>query len=107
MLLDSNGNIVGAIESIRDITRHKQAEEKLRHLSNLDGLTGIPNRRSFEEYLERKWNCAVRNKKPLSLIICDIDYFKAYNDSYGRAMLCPISEYLFCLAKRVFEIQHK
>lgn len=62
----------------------KLAEEKLHLLISLDGLTGIANRRYFDEYLEREWKRAIRCGKPLSLIMCDIDYFKAYNDTYGH-----------------------
>jgi diguanylate cyclase (GGDEF)-like protein/PAS domain S-box-containing protein len=83
-LFDGEGSIVGAIESIRDITKRKQAEEKLKALSTLDGLTGIVNRRFFEEYFAREWTRSVRTGKPLSLIMCDIDYFKFYNDTYGH-----------------------
>ncbi len=83
-LFDGEGSIVGAIESIRDITKRKQAEEKLKALSTLDGLTGIVNRRYFEEYFAREWTRSVRTGEPLSLIMCDIDYFKYYNDTYGH-----------------------
>jgi diguanylate cyclase (GGDEF)-like protein/PAS domain S-box-containing protein len=83
-LFDSEGTIVGAIESVRDITKRKQAEEKLKALSTLDGLTGLVNRRHFEEYFDREWKRSVRTGKPLSLVMCDIDYFKYYNDTYGH-----------------------
>ena len=56
----------------------------LENLSNLDGLTRISNRRYFDEYLKREFLYSKRNKIPLSIAICDIDNFKAYNDSYGH-----------------------
>jgi diguanylate cyclase (GGDEF)-like protein len=49
-----------------------------------DGLTGIPNRRSFDETLMREWQRARRNASELSLVMIDIDHFKSYNDSYGH-----------------------
>ncbi|WP_444548015.1 diguanylate cyclase [Candidatus Magnetomonas plexicatena] len=49
-----------------------------------DKLTGIPNRRRFEEFYEFQWNGITRRKIPLSLILMDIDYFKRYNDNYGH-----------------------
>ena len=52
----------------------------------LDGLTGIPNRRRFDESLESEWNRALRAGIPLSLIMLDIDYFKPYNDNYGHGI---------------------
>ena len=70
--------------SWRDITDIKRAEETLRQLSYLDGLTAIANRRFFEEMIEREWKRSARNKAPLSLLMADIDYFKAYNDTYGH-----------------------
>jgi diguanylate cyclase (GGDEF)-like protein len=62
----------------------EESNEKLRKLSALDGLTGIPNRRSFDERYSTEWKRAVRQQEPLSLILLDIDYFKAYNDHYGH-----------------------
>lgn len=49
-----------------------------------DGLTGIANRRHFEKQLEAEWNRALRNKRPVSLILADVDCFKNYNDNYGH-----------------------
>ena len=79
------------IDSARKYRRIVQTEEMLRkanralyHLATTDGLTGIPNRRSFDEYLEREWRRMVRETAPLSLIMCDIDLFKNYNDLYGH-----------------------
>jgi diguanylate cyclase (GGDEF)-like protein len=56
----------------------------LDNLSNIDGLTGIPNRRRFDEYLNLQWQNAVRSKSPLSAIMIDIDHFKAFNDCFGH-----------------------
>ncbi len=60
------------------------ANERLLRISSLDGLTGIPNRRSFDEFFQREWHRALRSNKPLSVIMADIDFFKAYNDTYGH-----------------------
>jgi diguanylate cyclase (GGDEF)-like protein len=49
-----------------------------------DGLTGIPNRRRFDEHLERVWAQSVRERRPLALLLADLDHFKAYNDRYGH-----------------------
>lgn len=65
----------------------KQLEEsnkKLHKLSMLDGLTGISNRRNFDEQLESDIENARKNQTPISLILIDIDYFKGYNDNYGH-----------------------
>lgn len=61
-----------------------EANRKLEHLSNTDSLTGIYNRRNFDEYLERSWKMGARSGTPLSLILLDIDFFKDYNDTYGH-----------------------
>ncbi|MBM9532381.1 GGDEF domain-containing protein, partial [Desulfoprunum benzoelyticum] len=64
-----------------------ELEEKNRQLqliSSLDGLTGIPNRRQFDEMLTLEWNRMAREKTPLSLIILDVDHFKRFNDRYGH-----------------------
>ncbi len=58
--------------------------EELHRLTLADGLTGIANRRYFDEYLERAWRTGQRQQKPLSLIMADIDFFKLYNDTYGH-----------------------
>jgi len=60
------------------------ANKELEHLAMFDQLTGLANRRNFDETLERQFGLAKRNKIPLSVIICDIDFFKIYNDTYGH-----------------------
>jgi diguanylate cyclase (GGDEF)-like protein/PAS domain S-box-containing protein len=61
-----------------------ELNEKLYRLANLDGLTEIANRRSFDHYLEQEWKRMMREKRPLSIILGDIDHFKKYNDTYGH-----------------------
>jgi len=60
------------------------ANQKLQHLACVDGLTQVANRRRFDEYLDVEWRRLAREQKPLSLILCDLDYFKVYNDTYGH-----------------------
>ncbi|MBB3114356.1 diguanylate cyclase (GGDEF)-like protein [Paenibacillus phyllosphaerae] len=60
------------------------SNQSLQHLSTRDGLTGIPNRRCYDETIEREWSQPAGNAKPISLILFDIDYFKRYNDFYGH-----------------------
>jgi diguanylate cyclase (GGDEF)-like protein len=57
---------------------------ELRRLMSLDPLTGIANRRSFDDTIGLEWRRAVRNDLPLSLLMLDVDYFKPYNDAYGH-----------------------
>ncbi len=90
-LLDAKDKPIGIIESFQEITERKQAEEalaasnrKLESLSNTDGLTGIANRRHFDEVLAREYARHARSGAKLSLILLDIDYFKSFNDSYGH-----------------------
>lgn len=60
------------------------ANQELYKLANLDGLTQVANRRRFDEYLEQVWQKMAQKQQPLSLILCDIDFFKLYNDGYGH-----------------------
>jgi diguanylate cyclase (GGDEF)-like protein len=60
------------------------ANENLEKLASLDGLTQLANRRFFDQHLDQVWRLNVRNKTPLSMILCDIDYFKRFNDTYGH-----------------------
>jgi diguanylate cyclase (GGDEF)-like protein len=60
------------------------ANQELKRLSSMDSLTGVANRRHFDESLAREWRRAQRNQNGLGLLLCDIDHFKLYNDSYGH-----------------------
>jgi diguanylate cyclase (GGDEF)-like protein len=60
------------------------ANQRLETLSHQDGLTGIANRRAFDFLIERQFREAKRRNEPLSVVLCDVDHFKAYNDHYGH-----------------------
>ncbi len=62
----------------------EKSNRELQRLSSLDGLTGLANRRQFDETLDNEWQRAMRTEMPLSLIFADIDYFKRFNDTYGH-----------------------
>ncbi len=79
-----NGFTMDISETIRAEQELKQLNEKLQMLSVMDGLTRIPNRRKFDEYLALEWKRLYRNKDYLSVILCDIDFFKLFNDHYGH-----------------------
>jgi diguanylate cyclase (GGDEF)-like protein len=75
----------------QEINERKRAEEalqkanrELQRLATLDGLTQVANRYRFDEYLDQEWRRLSRHGAPLSLIMCDVDYFKRYNDTYGH-----------------------
>ncbi|NJM96951.1 MAG: diguanylate cyclase [Phormidesmis sp. RL_2_1] len=57
---------------------------RLQTLSEIDELTQLANRRSFQEHLAQEWQRALRSHTPISLILCDVDFFKLYNDTYGH-----------------------
>jgi diguanylate cyclase (GGDEF)-like protein len=72
-------------QELIEVTRQlREANQSLQRLSTLDALTGVPNRRSFNNSLYREWGRAVRDTVPISLIMIDVDHFKAYNDHYGH-----------------------
>jgi diguanylate cyclase (GGDEF)-like protein len=64
----------------------KAANIRLEALTRFDPLTGLANRRHFDELKELEFNRALRHEQPFSVLMCDIDFFKLYNDSYGHAM---------------------
>jgi diguanylate cyclase (GGDEF)-like protein/PAS domain S-box-containing protein len=80
-----------ALVVVSDVTKIKQAEralqtmtDQLKLLATTDGLTGLTNRRAFDDALEREISRARRSGEPLSLLLVDVDRFKAYNDLYGH-----------------------
>jgi diguanylate cyclase (GGDEF)-like protein len=82
--------------------------EKLRKLSVLDGLTGIANRRSFDDELSKAWRRGQRETSPLALILADIDHFKSFNDRWGHQAgddcLRRVAQVLALTVKRPFDV---
>ena len=68
----------------RETRLRQEAESRLEKEAQTDGLTGIANRRTFDEALAREWSSAIRDGQPLSLLFLDADHFKRYNDRYGH-----------------------
>jgi diguanylate cyclase (GGDEF)-like protein len=69
---------------MRDLTRYKAECEQLRLQATTDALTGLANRRGFDEQLQQQWQLCTDAKRPLSVVIIDIDFFKQFNDRYGH-----------------------
>jgi len=91
-LRDSNTNIcTGILQIVRDISGRKLAQQQLAEayraveaMAITDALTGLANRRRFDQCLSNEWRRCMRERKPLSLLLIDADLFKAYNDAYGH-----------------------
>lgn len=62
----------------------EELSQRLLNLSQIDGLTGVSNRRRFDEYLALEWKRSLREGTPLTVMFIDVDYFKQYNDNYGH-----------------------
>ncbi len=77
-------SVRGIVANARDVTDRVLAEQALDALSRQDSLTRLANRRAFEEHLAREWRRSSRIGKPLSLVMADIDGFKAFNDAFGH-----------------------
>jgi diguanylate cyclase (GGDEF)-like protein len=77
--------IIQMRQSLLVLTRKLDAaNQELTRLTSLDGLTGIANRRHFDEVIAREWRRAMRQGNELSILMCDIDHFKLFNDTYGH-----------------------
>jgi diguanylate cyclase (GGDEF)-like protein/PAS domain S-box-containing protein len=98
------GAIDGVVAISRDVTQQRNAAEKLAALATLDGLTGLANRRHFDERLREEWARAYREGTSLSLLILDVDHFKKFNDRYGHpagdACLLAIAHAIAAEARR-------
>jgi diguanylate cyclase (GGDEF)-like protein len=86
----------------------EEMNRELQLLSSRDALTGIANRRCFDEFMMREWARAYRNPAPVSVIMIDLDYFKGYNDTYGHLAgdecLSKVAEILGTVLKRQTDI---
>lgn len=79
-----SGEIDGVVAVMRDITEQKDFQDKLASLAATDALTGLANRRAFDERLADEWARARRDGTQLSLLLIDVDHFKKFNDQYGH-----------------------
>ncbi|MEZ5611003.1 MAG: diguanylate cyclase [Rhodocyclaceae bacterium] len=81
------------------VREHRRARESAEHLASIDSLTGLLNRRAFLERAAPLWSTALRNDRPLSLLMVDIDHFKSINDRFGHAVgddvLAAFGKFLF------------
>jgi len=98
-------DVTDLVEKSRELER---ANELLSRLSTTDSLTGLANRRQFDQSLQTEWLRSARNQQPISLLMIDIDYFKRYNDHYGHltgdACLRQVAGILFDCAQRAGEV---
>ncbi|GAA6621896.1 diguanylate cyclase domain-containing protein [Scytonema sp. NUACC26] len=77
-------NLAIALQQSELYQKLQQAKQQLELLAKIDALTHVANRRRLDEYLQQQWQRLTREQRPLSLILCDIDQFKSYNDTYGH-----------------------
>jgi len=96
--IEKQGKVVGTITLFHNISERRKREAQLQSVqeslrranlelkkqAHIDGLTGISNRRYFDQMLQKIWHIANRHQQPLSIIMIDIDHFKLYNDHYGH-----------------------
>lgn len=86
----------------------ERSNEQLERLSAADGLTGLANRRQFDQHLYAEWQRSMRGQQPISLLLIDIDHFKRYNDRYGHlagdACLRQVAGILYDCAQRSGEL---
>jgi diguanylate cyclase (GGDEF)-like protein/PAS domain S-box-containing protein len=112
---DQDGQVARIVGTLIDISKYKRVElalqkanEELQRLAALDALTQIANRRRFDERLAEEWRRARRDATSLALIICDIDYFKPYNDTYGHvqgdATLNAVAQAISGVLKRSMDL---
>lgn len=83
-VLDSSGRPTDIIFTMREISERKRLDMELEQLARSDGLTGLANRRAFDETLEKEWRRAMRDRTELSLLLMDADHFKSFNDANGH-----------------------
>jgi diguanylate cyclase (GGDEF)-like protein/PAS domain S-box-containing protein len=83
-IFGADGELAAVVQTLRDMTDEKTAQVALEQLATRDGLTGLANRRCFDDTLHAEWARALRQQQPLSLLMVDVDNFKAYNDANGH-----------------------
>ncbi|MBR0689755.1 diguanylate cyclase [Bradyrhizobium manausense] len=105
---DEAGNLIAVVETLRDLTDQKRAEMALKELATKDGLTGLSNRRSFDQMLMSEWARAQRTQQPLALLFVDVDHFKLFNDQHGHQTgdecLREVARVVSCHAMRPLDL---
>jgi len=84
-LFDENGTLTYYAAIERDLTEHKKLQSHLESMATIDSLTGLANRQAFMQRAKNEFNRARRYARPLTVVMIDIDHFKAINDRYGHA----------------------
>jgi diguanylate cyclase (GGDEF)-like protein len=101
---DRRGRPIRAVGLILDVTAEKAMEEQMLRMVMSDALTGVPNRRAFDQSLRGEWRRCTRNVEPISVLMVDIDDFKGFNDNYGHlvgdAALCAVARALTTTVNR-------
>jgi diguanylate cyclase (GGDEF)-like protein len=101
---DRRGRPMRAVGLILDVTAEKAMEEQMLRMVMSDALTGVPNRRAFDQSLRGEWRRCTRNVEPISVLMIDIDDFKGFNDNYGHlvgdAALCAVARALATTVNR-------
>ena len=72
------------VARVKTQLRVKRIADELRRIATIDGLTGVANRRGFDDALQHEWRRARRSGDPLALLMIDVDHFKSFNDRYGH-----------------------
>lgn len=107
-LASDSGAIDGVVAVVRDMTEQKDLQDRLASLATTDGLTGLANRRAFDERLADEWARARRDGTQLSLLLIDVDHFKKFNDHYGHlagdACLRALGRILSAQARRTADL---
>jgi diguanylate cyclase (GGDEF)-like protein/PAS domain S-box-containing protein len=112
---EATGTPIGFVNVVRDISRRKAADEEMNlafsmvaTLAMEDGLTGIANRRQFDDTMDRELRRAMRDGSMLSLLMIDVDHFKSYNDLYGHMTgddcLRQIADAVQCILHRTSDL---
>ena len=101
---DHRGKALRAIGLVLDVTSEKAMEEQMLRMIMSDALTGVPNRRAFDQALRTEWRRCSRAAQPLSLLMIDIDDFKSFNDTFGHLIgdeaLCAVARALTATVHR-------
>jgi diguanylate cyclase (GGDEF)-like protein/PAS domain S-box-containing protein len=83
-IFGDDGSMREVVTNMRDVTQHKRIAAELATAATTDGLTGLLNRRALDDRLATEWKRAVRTSSTISILLLDVDFFKAYNDAFGH-----------------------